>query len=111
MSSEQLGWVRPAADGCILRLWVGPGASRAGIAGVHGDALRVRVTAPPEDGAANREVVRLLASRLGVRPRDVELASGAGARRKEVRIRGLRAEEVRDRLASGLSVDTSPDEN
>jgi uncharacterized protein (TIGR00251 family) len=81
------------------------------VVGVHAGALRIRVTAPPEGGAANREVVRLLAAVLGVRPRDVELASGAGGRRKEVRIRGLRAEEVRVRLACPRSVDTSSDEN
>jgi uncharacterized protein YggU (UPF0235/DUF167 family) len=80
------------------------------VVGVHADALRIRVTAPPEGGAANREVVRLLAAALGVRPRDVG-SLRAGARRKEVRIRGLRAEEVQERLASRLSVDTSSDEN
>jgi uncharacterized protein (TIGR00251 family) len=75
-----------------LVLHVVPRARSTGVAGRHGDAIKVRVAAPPVGGAANRELVRFLAQRLGV-PRDaVTIAAGAGARRKTVEIAGLAAD-------------------
>ena len=111
MSAEPAGWLRPRGDGCVLRLWVRPGASRAGVSGFHGDALGVRVTAPPVGGAANREVLGVLASALGVRRGDVEVEAGGGARRKRVRVRGLSVEDARNRLAAVLCVDGAPGHN
>jgi hypothetical protein len=111
MPGERAGWVKPVVGGCVLRLWVGPGASRPGVAGVRGDVLRVRVTAPPAEGAANRALLRLLADLLGVRPADLVLEAGAGGRQKRVRVRGLRVEDVQARLATALSVDTPPGDN
>ena len=109
MSSD--GCVRPAPEGCVISVWAVPGASRSEVAGLHGDALRVRVTAPPENGAANREIVRLLAEVLGVRPRDVAVEAGAASRRKRVRIRGLEPATALRRLGVQRSVDTPAGEN
>ncbi len=103
MSPEQ-GWLRPAPDGCLLEVRTVPGASRSRLAGLHAGALRVRVAAPAEAGAANREMLRLLARALGVRVRDVVLEAGGGARRK--RVRGLDAAEAARRLGIEPSVDT-----
>jgi uncharacterized protein (TIGR00251 family) len=64
-----------------LKLRVAPGARRPGIAGRHGDAWKVRVSAPAEDGRANDAVLRLLADTLGV---DVRLESGHTSRDKVV---------------------------
>jgi uncharacterized protein (TIGR00251 family) len=104
-------WLRAAPDGAWLRVHVVPGAARAGVAGLHGDALRVRVAARPLEGAANRELCRLLARLLSVRPGDLELEAGARGREKRVRVRGLPAETVRERLAGALSVDRAPEHN
>ena len=93
-------WLRAAANGALLRVHVVPGARRAGVAGLHGAALRVRVTARPLEGAANRELLRLLARALGLRPGDLELEAGAHGREKRVRVRGLPAETVLERLAA-----------
>jgi uncharacterized protein len=105
------GWLRAAPDGAVLRVHVVPGAARPGVAGLHGDALRVRVTAPPVEGAANRELRRLLARVLGVRAADIELEAGAHGRAKRVRIRGLPPGSVRERLAEVLSVDRATGHN
>ena len=83
-----------------LRLRVVPGAKRAGIAGRHGDGWKVRVTAPPDRGAANEAVVRLLAGALAVAPDALEIVSGQGGRDKTVRVAGLDAERVDGLLAS-----------
>ncbi|HZP43015.1 MAG TPA: DUF167 domain-containing protein [Candidatus Binatia bacterium] len=103
------GWLAPIAGGTLLHVWVVPGASRSGIVGVHGEALRVRVAAPPEGGAANRELLVVLARHLGVRPADLTLEAGAHGREKRVRVRGLSVGDVRDRLAPIISVDRAGD--
>lgn len=67
---------------------VQPRASRTEIAGRHGDALKIRLAAPPADGAANRELVRFLAAQLGVPRRAVVILSGETSRRKVVAVQG-----------------------
>ena len=76
-----------------------PRASRNEIAGVAGEALRLRLTAPPVEGAANAALLAFLAEVLGVPKRDVRLVSGQTARRKVVAVAGVTAEEVQERLA------------
>ena len=72
-----------------LVVHVAPRARTTAVAGRHGDAIRIRVAAPPEDGAANAELVRFLAERLGVSRSAVAIAAGAAGRRKTVEIAGL----------------------
>jgi hypothetical protein len=73
-------------DGVLLTVWVVPGSSRNVIGGRHGDALKVRVTAPPERGKANRAVLALLAARCGTA---AELVAGGSGRQKTVLLRGI----------------------
>lgn len=80
--------VRPSAREVVLTLHVQPGASRTGYAGLHGDAHKIRLAAPPVEGRANEALIAFLAEAFGVRQRDVVIASGASARRKIVRISG-----------------------
>jgi len=68
---------------------VAPRARRTEVAGRHGDGIRVRIAAPPVNGAANAELTRFLAERLGVPRRAVAIVSGTGGRRKIVEIAGL----------------------
>lgn len=80
--------------GVVLTVYVQPGAARAGVVGRYGDALKLKVAAPPERGKANAAVVKLLAAELGVRPADVEIVSGHGGRRKRVHVDGVAADHV-----------------
>ena len=68
--------------------------------GRHGDGWRVHVTAPPEDGRANKAVERLMAQTLGVHARDVRIVRGFGARDKVIEIDGLDATRVEQALAA-----------
>jgi uncharacterized protein (TIGR00251 family) len=77
-----------------------PRSSRTGITGEHNGALRVRVTSPPVDGAANEELVRVLARAFHVPLRHVVIASGLASKLKQVLIRGATREQL-DRLAKG----------
>lgn len=75
-----------------LRLRVVPGASRDEIVGRHGDAWKIRVTSPPEDGRATDAVLNLLARALRVPRRDVRLTAGASSRDKIVALDGISSE-------------------
>ena len=70
----------------VLTLHVQPGASRTEYAGLHGDAHKIRLAAPPVEGRANEALIAFLADAFGVARRDVAIAIGASARRKIVRI-------------------------
>jgi uncharacterized protein (TIGR00251 family) len=83
-----------------LRLRVVPGAGRAGVVGRHGDAWKVRVTAPPERGRANDAVLELLATTLALPRGSVSLVSGHGGRDKIVELAGISEAELEGRLAS-----------
>jgi len=86
----------------VLRVRVQPGAGRSAVAGRHGDALAVRVAAPPIDGRANSECVELVADLLGVRKSQVELVSGDRSRMKRLRVTGIEPARARDRIADEL---------
>jgi uncharacterized protein (TIGR00251 family) len=83
-----------------VRLRVAPGATRAGVVGRHGDAWKVRVTAPAEGGRANDAVVRLLADTLELPRTAVTLVSGHSARDKIVELAGIEPEAIERRLSS-----------
>ncbi len=64
-----------------------PGAKQSGFAGLHGEALKIRIQAPAQEGRANKELCRFLAQAFAVSQAQVELISGEGARQKRLRIR------------------------
>jgi uncharacterized protein (TIGR00251 family) len=79
-------------------LRVSPGARTNAVVGRHGEAWKVRVSAPPEDGRANAAVIRLLADTLGVPARTISVVSGHGARDKLVELTGIPPDEIERRL-------------
>jgi uncharacterized protein (TIGR00251 family) len=93
--------LRVEQRGTVVRVGVHvqPRAARSEIAGLHGAALKVRLQAPPVDGAANEALVRLLADRLGVPRRSVQVVAGATSRAKMVEIEGTTADAVRALVA------------
>jgi uncharacterized protein (TIGR00251 family) len=88
------------ASRATLRLRVVPGARRPGVVGRHGEAWKVRVSAPAEAGRANDAVLALLAETLHVPRGDLELTAGFTSRDKVVALDGLSAETVETRLAT-----------
>lgn len=92
-------WYRMTGDGlAILSLHIQPGAKKSEFAGLHGDALKVRLAAPPVDGKANEALLRFLAEELGIPKSAVNLKSGQTSRRKVLEVAGTTAEAV-NRLA------------
>lgn len=82
-------------DGTVrLNVYVQPRASKTEIVGVHGDAVKIRLAAPPVDGAANDELVRFLAKQLGVAQSNIEIVGGMTSRNKTVAIHGVPLADV-----------------
>lgn len=79
-------WLRETEDGLVLTLHVQPGAKRTEFAGRHGDALKVRLAAPPVEGRANAALCSFLADYCGVPRSAVTLLAGETSRSKRVRI-------------------------
>jgi uncharacterized protein len=90
--------VRDAPGGTLLTLRVIPRARRTAVGGLRGDALLVRLAAPPVDGAANAALLEFLHITLQVPRRQLTLVSGERGRDKTVRVDGLTPSEVESRL-------------
>lgn len=81
-------WYRRNGDVVTLTLHVQPGAKRSEIAGLHGDALKIRLAAPPVEGRANEALLKLMGDLFDVPVRQVELKQGGQSRHKVVAIEG-----------------------
>ncbi len=93
--------VDAVASGVRLTIHAQPRAAVTQVVGLHGDAIKIRLTAPPVDGAANEALIHLLSDLLGVPPARVRLTSGGTGRRKIVEVDGLTTVEARHRLGLG----------
>jgi len=94
--------LRQRGEAVAFGVRVVPRASRNKIAGIQEGVVRIQLTAPPVEGAANEALVSFLSSVLRVPKRDVELVSGQTARDKVVAVSGLSADEIEARLRSNL---------
>ena len=88
-------WLRVAADGRItLTLHIQPGAKTTEFAGLHGDALKIRLAAPPVDGKANEALIKFVAETLKLPKSAVTLKSGQTSRRKVLEVNGSSREAL-----------------
>ena len=87
-------WFREVAEGIIVKVIVQPRSSRNGIAGLHNDAVKIRLTAPPIEGAANKQCAEFLARSLKVPKSNVEIIHGHRSRAKKVLVRSVSREAV-----------------
>jgi hypothetical protein len=94
-------WIRAEPDGVVLTVHAAPRARRSEVAGLHGDALKIRLAAPPVDGKANRELVRFLAERLGRPAVALRVLAGETGRHKRVAVAGVTPDQARNALLSG----------
>ena len=92
-----------SGSGVSFAVRVIPRAGRTAIAGVRGDALVVRLAAPPVEGAANAALVNYLAERLDMPRRNIEIRSGHASRDKRVALAGIAAADAAARLFAILA--------
>jgi uncharacterized protein (TIGR00251 family) len=91
-------FISTSKDGVIIKILVQPRSSRNKVAGVQEDHLKLKLTAPPVEDAANQMCQSYLAGLLGVPRRKVQIISGHKSRRKRFSVEGLTQEEVRRKL-------------
>jgi len=77
-----------------ISVYVQPRASRTAVVGMHDGHIKIRLAAPPVDGAANEALVEFIADQLGVPKQRVRIASGASSRRKGVEVEGIATEAI-----------------
>ena len=90
--------IRETPHGLEIRLHVQPRARRSEISGFYSGALKIKVTAPPVDDAANRAVVEFLASRLGISKSKISILSGAKSKDKVLLIKNISADALLKKL-------------
>jgi uncharacterized protein len=95
-------WLRGCAEGVVLQVLVQPRAGRNEVVGVQGEELKIRLTSPPVEGAANRLCCEYLAGLCGVPRSQVTLLAGHRSRHKRLLIAGLEMDGVRQILAPCL---------
>jgi uncharacterized protein (TIGR00251 family) len=83
-----MSWYRREGESIVLVLHVQPGAKRSEISGLHGEALKIRLAAPPIEGRANEALLRFIADKFDVPQREVELLRGGQSRHKMVKVTG-----------------------
>ena len=99
-----MSWLVASKDGVVLTLHIQPGAKKTEVVGPHGDALKIRLAAPPVDGKANAALLAFLAERLGVAKSRLELVGGETSRAKRVKVGAgdtVDAAAIRARLGAG----------
>lgn len=95
-------FVKETKKGLLLHVLVVPGSAKCGIAGIHDDALRIKITARPIEGQANLECVRFLSQVLSIKKHQVTIVGGHKSRTKTVAIEGLNREELTIKLSGVL---------
>jgi uncharacterized protein (TIGR00251 family) len=85
-------WYRRNGEVLTLTLHIQPGAKRTDVAGLHGEALKIRLAAPPIEGRANEALLKFIAESFGVPVRQVELKQGGQSRHKVVAVTGSKVE-------------------
>jgi uncharacterized protein (TIGR00251 family) len=93
-----MSWLRADAKGVTLTLHIQPGAKHTAVAGMHGEALKIRLHAPPIEGQANAQLIAFLAQRLTVPKNAITLIAGASSRAKRLHIAGVSEVQARQAL-------------
>ena len=94
-----------------MPVWIQPRGRRDDVIGLRKDAVAIRLTAPPVDGAANKALCRFIADRMGVAASRVRIVRGQTSRSKEIAVEGFSPEAVRRVLREGLPLAEGGEEN
>jgi uncharacterized protein len=97
-----MNWLTESPDGAVLNLRIIPRAAKNAIQGEHGDALKIRLCAPPVEGAANTALIKFLSDVLSVPRSRIQILSGATGRNKRVLLSGCSSSSIQSKLKPSL---------
>ncbi len=92
--------IRCTKQGVAFKVWLQPRSSGDQVVGVQGDALKVKLTAPPVDGKANKALLEFLAKRLGIGKSQLQIIAGHTSREKQIEVTGIEEEDILNLLNS-----------
>lgn len=96
--------IKESPDGIIFKAFIQPRSSKNVIAGLHGDALKIRITAPPVNDAANKMCVKFLSKTLRIPKSSIEIISGHTSRTKQILLHHKNAKVSKKRLKQLISL-------
>jgi len=95
MNSKELSLIISEKNGgCLLKCWIQPRSSRSTIVGIHDNAIKIALTAPPVDGKANKELIKFIAKYFNLAKSDIQIVSGESSRSKTILITGLNKDKI-----------------
>lgn len=89
-----MGWIQESKTGVTIQVHATPRASKNQIQGLHGDAVKIKLKAPPVDGKANEALIEFISGTLGIPQRQITLLSGQTSRQKRLSLQGVSANQV-----------------
>jgi len=95
-------WIRELSEGLLISINVQPRSSKTEIIGMHENSLKIKLTSPPVEGAANSLLIRFIAKELGISKSRIDLKSGEKSRKKKLIIKGCSKEEVIQKLTANI---------
>ncbi|MBN2568515.1 MAG: YggU family protein [Deltaproteobacteria bacterium] len=87
--------IKETEEGAVFHVRVLPRASRCEIVGIQGDALKIKITAPPVDGKANDECIKFLSDRLGIKKARISIIAGQASKNKKIAISGATERDMK----------------
>lgn len=107
-ASSDCRWIQPHAEGVVLTIAAQPGARKSGFDRLHDGAMKLKVQAPPVEGAANEAIIDFIAKTFGVRRSAVRILVGEFARRKSILVTGINLTTVQEKILSQPNIFPNP---
>jgi len=95
-------WINPCKNGIRLSAIIQPRSSKNEVTGIYNNALKIHLTAPPVDGAANKACIRFFSKVLGISPSKISIVQGFNSRNKTIEIIGLTEKQFREILKTKI---------
>ena len=96
------GWIKELSEGLLISINVQPRSSKTEIIGMHQNSLKIKLTSPPVEGAANSLLIKFISKELGIAKSKIVLKSGEKSRQKKLIIKGCSKEEIIQKLATNI---------
>ena len=95
-------WINPCKNGIRLSAMIQPRSSNNKVTGIYNNALKIHLTSPPVDGAANKACIRFFSKMLGISPSEISIVQGFNSRNKTIEVTGLTEKQFREILKTKI---------